>query len=413
MKTFQIVDQAEKIKGLLDATGRVSTDDELRSAFKEYSLSYVGTNVASLPDPLGEDYARMALDLCSSVAQREYEPSKTGLTKFDTTRIYNMFPLVTKSPATTGAYFHLLGETVGLFTGLKPSASILEFGPGWEETILALARLGFEVTCIDINPDFIELIRRKAEVISLENLRCLVADFSAINTLDQKFDAILFFKCFHHCIDHVSLLENCCSHLDPGDRLIFLAEPIMADFPVPWGLRPDGQSLWSTVLHGWLELGFQQHYFEGLLRHNRLLFKRATMANFSFFSTYVSCRVQRLSPATAPFGSLVGRPDGDTILLTCRQGVLVYGLYLPLQKGGYQLRCVYELHRRVNDAAEQATLRICHDTSNTVILSTVIPDGNQFEILFQLGEDINDFELVIEVCSQTSFCFKHFDQEYE
>lgn len=413
METFQIVDQAEKIKGLLDATGRVSTDDELRSAFKEYSLSYIGTDAASLPDPLGEDYVRMVLDLYSSVAQRKYEPSKTELTKFDTTRIYDTFPFVTKSPATTGAYFHFLGETLSLFAGLKPGASILEFGPGWGETTLALARLGFEVTCIDINPDFIELIRRKAEVMSLENLRCLVADFSAINTLDQKFDAILFFECFHHCIDHVSLLENCCSHLNPGGRLIFSGEPIMADFPVPWGLRLDGQSLWSTALHGWLELGFQQRYFEGLLRRNRLLFKRATMANFSFFSTYVACRVQRLSPATAPFGSLVGRPEGDTILSTCRQGILVYGPYLPLQKGDYQLRCAYELHRRVNDASEQATLRICHDTGNTVILSTVIPDGNQFEILFQLGEDINDLELVIEVGSQTLFCFKHFDLEYE
>src|SRR5690606_7991143 len=42
---------------------------------------------------------------------------------------------------------------------------------------------------------------------------------------------------------------------------------ISPQFPVPWGLRMDGQSLWSIRKFGWFELGFSDHYFvEALAR---------------------------------------------------------------------------------------------------------------------------------------------------
>jgi len=115
MKTSQIADQAEKIKRLLNATERASTDDDLRNVFKEYNLSYADTDTTLLSAPLGGGCTRMALDRCSSVVCLKQEQSKVNLKEFDRARVYNMFLFVTKSLATTGAYFHFLSQTVFCF----------------------------------------------------------------------------------------------------------------------------------------------------------------------------------------------------------------------------------------------------------------------------------------------------------
>jgi SAM-dependent methyltransferase len=82
----------------------------------------------------------------------------------------------------------------------------------------------------------------------------------------KPFDAAVFFECFHHCADHNRLLKALRSAVKPGGKLYFAAEPILADFPVPWGLRADGESLWATRSNGWMELGFSESYFQEALR---------------------------------------------------------------------------------------------------------------------------------------------------
>jgi hypothetical protein len=51
----------------------------------------------------------------------------------------------------------------------------------------------------------------------------------------------------------------------PGGHVYFAAEPITADFPLPWGLRMDGESLWAIRGNGWMELGFNENYFREVL----------------------------------------------------------------------------------------------------------------------------------------------------
>jgi hypothetical protein len=55
--------------------------------------------------------------------------------------------------------------------------------------------------------------------------------------------------------------------LRPGGKVFFAAEPIDDSFPVPWGLRLDGESLWAIRRNGWLELGYQESYFVRTLHH--------------------------------------------------------------------------------------------------------------------------------------------------
>src|SRR5208282_2947790 len=91
-------------------------------------------------------------------------------------------------------------------------------------------------------------------------------DFSWMERTDRKFDAAIFFECFHHCSDHLGLLRGLSRAMGDDGKLFFAAEPISADFAMPWGLRLDGGSLWAIRKNGWLELGFREDYFLAALR---------------------------------------------------------------------------------------------------------------------------------------------------
>jgi len=45
----------------------------------------------------------------------------------------------------------------------------------------------------------------------------------------------------------------------------FSAEHISLYFPIPWGLRIDGESILAIRNNGWLELGFTERYLKSAL----------------------------------------------------------------------------------------------------------------------------------------------------
>ena len=145
-------------------------------------------------------------------------------------------------------------KTMNLPTGAK----VLEFGPGWGNTTLQFVQLGYQVTAVEIEANFIELIRHRCAGYTPTLVQ---SDMLAFET-SERFDAVVFFESFHHCADHRRLLRQVKHLLAPGGMLVLASEPI-ADFPQPWGLRLDGQSLWATRRHGWLELGFDSAYLLG------------------------------------------------------------------------------------------------------------------------------------------------------
>ena len=79
------------------------------------------------------------------------------------------------------------------------------------------------------------------------------------------YDRVVFFESFHHCSDPLRLVERLGTMVAPGGAIVFAGEPIVEDFPVPWGVRLDGLSVWSTRRFGWLELGFELGWFRALL----------------------------------------------------------------------------------------------------------------------------------------------------
>ena len=239
-----------------DAAHAIS-DDALRAALA--SFRYV-VDLAGLPsDPFSKEYTDYQLGLYELVAGRPYkvENERSTFPSGDPGSL--PFPYFTESWKTVSSQLMLTGLIIKTLA-LPSRSSILELGSGWGNTTLALASMGYRVTAIDIEPHYLAMVAHRCRGLA-NPPRLLCRDFASVAELDDRFDAIVFDASFHHSVDHRALLAALVGRLKPGGKVLFAAEPIEDSLPMPWGLRLDGGSVWSTRCRGWLELGFTETYF--------------------------------------------------------------------------------------------------------------------------------------------------------
>ena len=246
-----------------DEAGKQS-DDELRKVFPQF---YFDPDLPATPDPYSDEYREKQFELYRMVSGRKnYNAAEDEKTEFDLEAILkNPFPYCTKSSQTVGDQLIMLGVAIQAMA-TPPGGSILEFGPGWGNTTIELARMGYAVTAVDINAKFVSLIEARAKQLGL-TVDVIQGDMLSYQP-NQKFDRVLFYECFHHCSDHIRFVERLDTMVAPNGVVAFAWEPIWDLCPVPWGLRLDGISVWSTRKFGWLELGFRTDYFRDLMGKN-------------------------------------------------------------------------------------------------------------------------------------------------
>lgn len=256
------LDEVDEMLRMLDKAEAIS-DDELRRGFTQFHMQFP----MDLPaDPDSPEYRAAQMKLYEWLHGKPYAVTNEVSALDVQAAASRPFPFYTESPQTVGNHIISIGHLIRTLN-LPPKSAILEFGPGWGNTTVWLARMGYDVTAVDIEQNFVDLIRERARRKSLK-VTAMQGDFSMIHQFDRQFDAVLFFECFHHCSDHQALIAGLDRVIAPGGKAVFAAEPITNDFPLPWGLRLDGESLWAIRKNGWLELGFQETYFRGLLaRH--------------------------------------------------------------------------------------------------------------------------------------------------
>jgi len=80
---------------------------------------------------------------------------------------------------------------------LKPGAKILEIGAGTGRYSIALAKMGYDVTAVDLTPKHIDVMKSKTR--RLKNFKCMVADALDLDMLeDGAFDMVLNFGPMYH-----------------------------------------------------------------------------------------------------------------------------------------------------------------------------------------------------------------------
>jgi 2-polyprenyl-3-methyl-5-hydroxy-6-metoxy-1,4-benzoquinol methylase len=231
------------------------SDDAMRSVFTSFEMAYPDDMPS---DPYSSDYSERVFDLYKVISGRDrYEVQNEHMDfPVDANR---PFPFYTESPQTVGHQIMGIGFIITTMQ-LPPGSSVLELGAGWGNPTIALARMGYDLMAVDINETFADLIKERAQKLSLD-VASVTGAFLEVDKLGRTFDAVLFYESFHHCSDHVELISKLAGVLNAGGKVFFAAEPITDAFPVPWGIRMDGESLWAMRQNGWLELGFQESYF--------------------------------------------------------------------------------------------------------------------------------------------------------
>jgi len=158
-----------------------------------------------------------------------------------------------------GLHFIAIGFVIRAL-GLTPGARILELGAGCGNISIALSQMGCDVTAIEIEPKCVRIIDQRAKQLGTK-LTAVHGDFFSIrNQPAESFDAVLFCGAFHHCSDHLALLDEIPRVLKPGGMLALAGETINERFPSPWGLNPNGEAIWQIVKNGWMELAFKESY---------------------------------------------------------------------------------------------------------------------------------------------------------
>lgn len=80
---------------------------------------------------------------------------------------------------------------------LKPGAKILEIGAATGRYSIALAKMGYDVTAVDLVPKHVEIMLSKTR--RLKNFRCMVADALDLSRFaDNSFDMVLNFGPMYH-----------------------------------------------------------------------------------------------------------------------------------------------------------------------------------------------------------------------
>lgn len=261
LRVATTLEELDREIALADEAARIS-DDAMRRALAGFRFAARSPKLALDPD--SREYRQTQMDLYKLVSGRDaYASFVNEHTPFDLqTAAVRPFPYSTRSFTTVGEQLMSVGFLIRAMA-LETGGSILEFGPGWGLTTLELIQMRYDVTAVDVNPLFLDLIgdraRRLEQSVSLVNADML--EYRAA----QRFDRVLFYECFHHCSDHQRLVSRLDELVAPGGAVVFAGEPIDDDFAQPWGLRLDGMSVWSIRKFGWLELGFRTDYFRQLL----------------------------------------------------------------------------------------------------------------------------------------------------
>lgn len=172
------------------------------------------------------------------------------------------------SPSQLGKQLMVAGMTIRAMN-LPPGSRVVELGAGCGDVTQQLAQAGYQVTAVEINESYAERIKSRTEQCRTDVTVVNQDMMDFVRHSSEKYDAAVFVAAFHHCMNHLELLQYLSERITSNGLICFADEPVfLAEnpfLPYSWGIRLDGQSLYFMRRYGWLELGFQSSYLRRTL----------------------------------------------------------------------------------------------------------------------------------------------------
>tara|TARA_R110000868_G_scaffold375711_1_gene640370 strand:+ start:5129 stop:6367 length:1239 start_codon:yes stop_codon:yes gene_type:complete len=230
---------------------------ECNQYWHEFSYA-VATPIDQDLDPFSEGYYAAQMNLYRELSGREFEQAINELGDIDiSAHISAANPYNHGSPAGLAVHLERLARALK-FAKPPLGGKMLDMGCGWGLSSELAAYSGLDVTSIDINPQFVDLINQRASA----GDRMISARQSSFDSFasEEQYDIIQFYECFHHAAKPWKLIERMAAHLKPEGKIVLAGEPFNEIWWKNWGLRLDALSVYCIRKFGWFESGWSQSF---------------------------------------------------------------------------------------------------------------------------------------------------------
>ncbi len=228
-----VVDAIQSLRGrprpevitLGELDGKLAQAAELFASSEDAARRFLQSFRLALPagrpaDPFTDQYREWVWDLYRQVSGRPSYSLANEASSFDLEEaVATPYPYSTRSTTVVGEELMGRGFLIAAL-GLVPPARIVEFGSGWGNLTLDLAAIGFSVTAVEVEAKFCALTERRCrhrDRVSIVHAGML--EFEP----EEPFDAAIFYESFHHCADHLAMLERLQRIVRPGGSVLWAA----------------------------------------------------------------------------------------------------------------------------------------------------------------------------------------------
>jgi SAM-dependent methyltransferase len=256
----------------------LSADGAPGSAFDEFRSKYLPLPdwYDSTLDPLSPAYLQQQDRLWQMMVGEDgalYEPASDEQTGVDQSRALVRPGLYSSKMERAGDHLIAMGHILK-HAKLKARDRVLEYGAGYGQIALTLARMGMIVDTVDVDPGFCSAVQAQADwfQVSLKAHQGVFGD----NPSGERYAVILFYEAFHHAREFVALIPRLRELLIPGGKIIMAGEPFADSsdkpfakaVPYPWGMRLNADNAAIVRHRRWYELGFRDEFLFDLFdRH--------------------------------------------------------------------------------------------------------------------------------------------------
>ncbi len=278
----------------IDRLGGLGTTQAIEF-MSDFSLRF-RTPVDTTLDGFDTAYKEQQLDLYREISGREVNQEANEQTEFELDEFLHTPSPYGSIEAARIAHHARTILTTHLVTDLAPGARVLDMGCGWGMSTEMFAFCGCSVTAVDINPDFTDLVARRAGIRGY-NVEAVCSTFDDFESSDE-FDLVFFYECLHHAIAPWEVLQRLAGNVAAGGKFAFAGEPIQGDYWPQWGLRLDPWSVYSIRKHGWFESGWTADFLERCF--DRVGFDLTLLPGIGFQHGEIGVAVRRTDDMAPP-----------------------------------------------------------------------------------------------------------------
>lgn len=236
-------------------------------------------------------------------------------------------------------------------SGVRAGEHALEYGAGFGQTALSLARMGVTVDTVDVSKNFCRWVQEQADFFRVR-LRAHHGRFGHNPRPGFRYRLIWFYESFHHCWDFDEVVPRLRDMLAPGGRVVLGGEPVFeaenAAVPYPWGVRLHSEVAAIMRHTRWMELGFSESFLFELFERHGFTGRRVDCEPTLFGRLYVfeapplggpGPVAQRWEAAGGALQTVVGRLEHGALVTQHGQpGALCYGPYVRVEPGSWWAR---------------------------------------------------------------------------